>query len=200
VNRRFRQTLLALRPDLGVINGGFIYFQPAADILCGFVVERARHFARLYRFALPLYERLDFLHLGFADELPVDAGFLRDEPPVAAAKTFLRVVSPYESAARRCADPKVFLAMVGEGARLQNPWTQRAVATTLAFLGERQEASRWLADLEKSRASMEHVPNWVADLRDLRAAVDAGNASIAELLNRWQRETRSRFDIPPARN
>ena len=183
MNQRFLQAILARRPDLGV-SDNYFFFQPPGDILCGFVPEKGRSIQRIWSFAVPLYDHLDFLHLGFGKIVPVDAGFLRSEPPVAAAETFLQVIARHEAKARSYVDPRNFLRMARAGGKLRNPWAKRAVATTLAFLGEPGEASRWLGDLEKSQAFMEHVPHWVSDLRDLREAFDAGKKSTADLLGR----------------
>jgi hypothetical protein len=168
--------------------------RPAGDILCGFLVERARSVARIYDFAMPLYDRCEFVHLLFADQLPIDAEFVRRETPVAAARTFARSIEPFVTKARSKGDAVTFLEVARRASA--NAWGQRAVATTLAFVGDLGGASRTLAPLEVSIASMDHVPRWTSDLRDLRRALGEGEAPTRALLTRWQAESRDRLGIP----
>jgi hypothetical protein len=194
VNKRFLQAVLAQRPDLGALVP-FFFYQPVADIVSGFVVERTRSFARISSFAVPLFDHTDLLHLTFGDVLPIEANFLRSESPVASAKTFVRVISPFEAEVRSLADPARFLDVAQ--ARIGNPWAQRAIMVTLAWHGALPEARRRLAELEPSAHLLDHYPHWGSDLRQMREAFDAGHAATHALLDRWQRETRARFNIPP---
>ena len=144
---------------------------------------------------MPLYDHTDLLHMTFGRDLRIDAEFLRRESPVASAKTFVRVIAPFEEEVRSLSNPERFLDVAQEG--IGNPWSKRAIIVTLAWYGALPEASQRLTELEPSASLLDHYPHWVSDLRDMREAFDAGRAATRKLLERWQRETRQRLGIPP---
>src|SRR5260221_1717029 len=75
MNKKFETEVLKLRGDLRAVENYF-YKPPITHVMCGFACERPPSGAYIWKYALPLYDRLEFLHLGLADRLPKPHDFM----------------------------------------------------------------------------------------------------------------------------
>jgi len=170
VNKKFQQEVLRLRPDLRVANGYF-YKCPVDQFLCGFLCEGGSGGFYIWRYALPLYDRLERPHLTFGERLPASNGYLtaaQFSNPKDRATEFVRRIEPYENATYAWRDLGVFLSRIEAMNALENPWVSRAYALTLVMLGRASEAEALLHGhaLDPATAAL---PRFREDIADVRA-------------------------------
>src|SRR5262249_26503812 len=149
--------------------------QPVDHILCGFLHERGSGGAYIWRYALPLYDRREFISLEFGDRLPYPQGFIQDERRTAKdeAVEFVRRIEPYEAATYAWRNIQGFMANVEFWRSLQSPWVRRAYAMTHIMLGRRAEAQEQLEILSRE-SGIEDYPHFREDIERISGDLSSG--------------------------
>jgi hypothetical protein len=185
VNKRFLDQVTRLRPDLAVTDGHF-YYVPIGDIVSGFLREKTPNADRVISFALPLYDRNDYVHLTFGEALPIDQQALsRESAPKADAMNFLQLIQPYEPSVRLKSEPGNFLKLLRPSGIQKDPWIRRAYVLTSAFLGDLATAKEHFSILERQEG-MDRVPHWREDLKALSHALLLGPEAVSHLFSQWK--------------
>jgi hypothetical protein len=199
LNKRFEQQVLKLRPNLRAVDGYF-YTTPVDHVLCGFVYEKGSGGAHIWRYALPLYDHLEFIHLGFGERLPYPPGVMRTEHKAASedAIAFVRCIEPYETATYGWQSTEAFLLRTESLLHLGNPWILRGHAMTLIMLGRRSEAELQMKMLS-SKPGIENIPHFQEDLRHVSAELSRGVEHAQRCLLTWEAETKARFGVNSSR-
>lgn len=195
MNKTFERQVLKLRPSFRVSNGHF-YITPVEHILCGFVYEKARGGSYVWRYALPLYDHVDFVHLTFGERLPPPAGNRTTENTLSAndAEGFIRWIGPVEASTSAWRDIRNFLCFAESRLYLANPWIQRGHAMTLIMLGRGAEAESELQALLKTPGT-ETIAHFRDDLIEILAALSRSVDDAQQCLLRWEAETKARLGI-----
>src|SRR5215831_8824584 len=152
-----------LRPQLRDSNG-FLYAAPVGQVLCGFVFERIRGFRRIWKFALPLYDRVEFLHLGFSAVVGQWEG--KAMTPKVEAARFVECIANHEPETYSWADPEKFLSISERQDTLGNPWNRRGAALTRIVLGDASAAKSHLRILLDDN-HIDRVPCFRRDLEQI---------------------------------
>lgn len=216
MNKVFKAKVLSLRPQFGVTDAYF-YYVPVGEILCGFLWENVRGHAYVWRFAIPLYEPLDHLHLNFGERLPGPDGSASGfGTGRRAAIEFVRRLESYESETRVQQDPADFLRCFEqyeertrmrpdpmtpgrfiEHSVLQNPRVRRTIALTYILVGRAAEARAHLECLLADAAWLERYPRFVDDIHLVMRAMDSSVDDARALLRTWEARTKLDLKIAP---
>lgn len=214
MNKVFKAKVLSLRPEFAVTDAYF-YYRPVGEILCGFLWENVRGHAYLWRFATPLYEPIDHLHLNFGERLPEpDGSALGFGTGRRAAVEFIRRIQSYEAITRAQQDPLCFLncfeqyeqktranpdpvvpGRFVEHSVLQNPRVRRTIALTLILVGRAAEGRAHLECLLGDAAWLERYPHFIDDVHLVLKALDAGLDDARALLRTWEERTKRNLKI-----
>lgn len=195
LEQRFAANVRILRPTYGVL-GEYFYIPPVDHILCGFVFERAKYASYIWRFAFPLFDKVEFLHLGFGERLAsIEKTSSQEEVSLREAEKFLQVVEPYEAETSSWHELQNFLRFAEAPERGKNPWVQRGIALTHIMLGSALEATSQLSRLSKS-AECRMLPHFQADIDCVQKELVKGIECAQLLLRKWETATRARFGLP----
>jgi hypothetical protein len=198
LNRKFANEVVRLQPALGVVQRQF-FLHPVERILTGFVYEQTPSAFYVSHYALPLYDRLEFLHIGFGDRLAVQQlGELWSKKKLNADE-FVRTVTPLIKVTKSWQDPATFASALMSPERLQNPWGRRAFALTQIVLGEADQATEQLQIL-LTCSEIDHLPNFRRDLSDVLEALSSGIPRARALLESWEVITKKRFGLDASSN
>jgi hypothetical protein len=196
--RMFAAAVLRLAPTFRLCD--YIFYEPPAEhILCGFAFERLPMEIRVWKYALPLYDRPKFLHLSFAEPLAIlDA----EETVEECASEFLRRIRPHRAKLELLTKPKNFLENLETTMRRNrrkwgehrfSPAALRAAALTEIMLGRSRKAAsglQALLDKGDSVASI-HTEGLRQLLRELEKSPTAAKAKLL----RWESETKRRLGL-----
>lgn len=196
MDKRLATKVLRLRPEFAV-NDSHFYYLPAERILCGFVYERVRDYAYIWRFARPLYEKLESLNLNFGDRLPESVGSMRRfrlKIGPGAAEEFVRQIEPYEEETRSWQNPQTFLHHFESPRTIGNPWVRRTIAFTHILLGNPTEARTHLNILIRD-ATTQIYTQIVDDASLILRELNSGLDRAQETLVAWEMETKRKFQL-----
>jgi hypothetical protein len=200
MTKSFEAKVLSLRPEFSVTDGYF-YYVPAGHILCGFVWEKVRDHAYIWRFAMPVYDHLDFLNLNFGERLPQPEGSMRGFGAGSrAAEEFVRRIEPYERETRTWQDIQTFLHRFESSSAMKNPWVRRSIAWTQILAGKPEEGRAHLERLLNADG-VDDYPHFTEDIRFILSAMDSSLDEARRCLLAWEVQTRRRLKIAesPAR-
>jgi hypothetical protein len=139
-----------------------------------------------------LYDRVDFIHLGFGDRLPHPHGFIPGDHDDAAE--FVRRIEPYEAATYAWRDLGGFLSLTESLQHVENPWIRRGRALTLVMLGRGREAELQLKVLAEAHG-VGNLPHFREDLEQVSAELSRGVERAKSLLLGWEAQTKARFEV-----
>lgn len=194
MSRTVERAILKLRPNFR-LSSGYFYMTPVGHILCGFTFEQSRSGAYISHFALPLYDRVEFIHLAFGDRLTHPQGYMptTDLAAPQIAEEFIRRIAPFEADLAARQDPGEFLGYVQAKPRT-NPWVQRGYVMTLIFLGRRDEALKELKRL-REMDGLPGSPEFSETLQRISERLEEGILPAQQLLAEWEAATRKRLKI-----
>jgi len=194
LNKIFRAKVLSLRPQFAV-TGSYFYYVPVGRVLCGFLLERVRGHAYVWRYAMPLYERMDILNLNFGERLPEPEGSMWGFGTGAdAAVEFVRRIEPYERETLTWHDPDVLLRRYEHSPAMGNPWVRRSIAWTYILVGRLAEARAHLQAL-LSADGVDRYPHFIDDIRLMLNSMDSGLDEARRLLVAWEQQTKRQLNI-----
>jgi hypothetical protein len=194
MSKRFEAAVLSLRPDFA-IKDKYFYYMPVGHILCGFVYEKARGRAYIWRFALPLYDHHEFLSLTFAERLPRPEGIMPGfSSDLRAAEEFVRRIEPYESETRTWQEPQTFLRLFEDPHTLANPWVRRCIAWTYILIGKPAEARAHMHVLLNSEEPQDD-PHFLQDVRQILDTLESSLDEAQKSLLGWEVATKLQFQI-----
>jgi len=198
VNKKFANEVIRLQPALGVVQRQF-FLHPVERILTGFVYEQTPSAFYVSHCALPLYDRLEILHIGFGNRLSVqELGEVGSKTKLSAAE-FVTIITPLLEVTKSWQEPGTFVSELMGPERLQNPWGRRALALSAIVLGEPGLAEEQLRILMES-SDIDHLPNFRRDITDVFEALSSGIPRAQALLESWEVMTKGRFGLDAPSN
>ena len=194
MNARIVAQIRRVRPDLGVVDR-FLYFQPVEKILCGFVYEQSREADFVWRYALPLYDKLPFLHLAFGDRIRSWIKLESRAPgPREKVVRFLGVVDELETEVRGLRDPENFLRVAEQPERIKNPWVRRGAALTHIVIGNRDAAASHLLMLIEG-GQIDKLANFREEISLVYGNLMRGIEHARMLLEDWEMSTKRKYSL-----
>ncbi len=191
MNKRFVAEVFKLAPEFSVVEDYF-YEKPVGHILCGFICEKRPSATYFWRYAFPLYDRFEFLHLCFASELPLPDGMMTAKrgSEKALAQEFIKRIQPYRSETASLAQLDRFAAYIEtEIGLVRNPIIRRGYALTLILLDRVDEAANELTALVSSD-TINRGPQSCSDLAPLLNDLSMGTDVAKKTLEEWELETK----------
>ena len=190
MNKKFIDEVLRLAPEFSVVDVYF-YEKPVGHILCGFVCEMPPSGACIWTYALPLYDRFEFLHLTFGGRLPPPDGFIdvKGLSDKEIAEKFVARIQPYRSEASSLANLDRFAAYIETECPLKSPTIRRGYALTLIMLDRVDEAMEQLT-IVKSLSTVRENSEAERDLAALVTDLSAGIELAKKRLEGWELETK----------
>ena len=198
MNKKFANAVVRLQPALGVVQRQF-FLHPVERILTGFVYEQSPSAFYVSHYALPLYDRLEILHIGFGDRLTAQQLGNVWSKRLLTAEEFVQSITPLLEVTQSWQEPAVFASALMRPERLQNPWGRRAFALTQIVLGEADQATEQLRILLEG-SEIDHLPNFRRDIGDVFEALSSGVPRAQALLESWEVITKRRFGLNTAPN
>ena len=195
MDEKFIAEVLRLVPEFSVA-GHYFYEPPVSHIIWGFLAERPPSGAYFWRYAFPLYDRSERLHLGFGDRLPHPDDFMevRRGGEKATAAEFIRRIRKYRAEQASLAQLDRFGEYLERGIGLENPVIRRAYAVTLIMLNRADDAMKELKILSSS-SWVQRRPELVSDLAKLTGDLSAGVGVAQQTLAEWEQETKQRLGL-----
>lgn len=191
----FNEQVMKLRPNWRVVSDYF-YVTPVDHVLCGFVYEKGSNWNYIWRYALPLYDRLDYLHLNFGERLRSTEGWLRVKCEAAKEEPslFVRAIESFEEETYEWQNLSGFLYRLKQLIPSKNLKLHKAHVTTLVMLNRLEEAQAELQSVLLS-PNVREYPTLVEDLSLLSMEISRGSQPAQQLLLRWEAETKKSFGI-----
>jgi hypothetical protein len=183
--------VINIEPCLSVADG-FFYLRPTNHVMCGFVLDVTPSSFRIWRYSLPICDKLDFLHLSFGAVLP--GGYLpRTGKAKLSAGRFLDIVRPFFDDVRKLSNLRTFIETSSEAINLYVPIARRGLAAALLLSGDRQGA------IDNARICLEEGGSlsldFLNDTKLLLGKLESGAEDANVLLENWEHQTRLRFKI-----
>lgn len=194
---KFEQDVLKRLPGYAVVEGNF-YRPPVGPILVAFAYDKPPRRIRPILFAMPLYDRVRLSSLSYCDYLPYPQKEIERQafPGVRLAEEYLRIMLPYAPRLHARADPATFLEyLLNREYGLDPPWSRRAYAMTLIWLGRCDEARPHLELLLNERIDTESDQLFHEEMAALRADLDAGPGVARARLLQWEATNRQKYGL-----
>ena len=189
--------MLKLRPDFRVTDHYF-YVPPVEHVLCGFLREKGTGGAYIWWYAFPLFDRNDFIHLGFGDRLHHPKDFMPTQPSVNAdAAEFLRRIQPHEANTLAHRELTEFLKLAESRANRGNPRIDRVYGMTLIMRDRGLEAESVLKRV-LAAPGVENYPGFREDVSEVLGALSRGVDRAKAVLLEWEEQMKDRFEIESA--
>lgn len=181
-NGKFVRELLKLLPAFGEIKGRLIFEPPVEHILVGFAWEKPRGGIYIYTFVYPLFDMMDFIHLGYSDRLRPPAEWIPDigQTEQSMAEQFVQIVEPYRMAVSNLRELSAFVEFM-RARDLQNPLIRRGFALSLIVSGDQSEARVQLELCLRAAHNREFELGIVDLIRKLDAGIAAETLLAREL-------------------
>jgi hypothetical protein len=165
-------------------------------VLAGFALEQGSNGLYIWRYHLPLYDRIPFISFLFGDRLPNESGIIRK--PLGSIKSvadeFLARVMPHERFVRENADPVALVRLIERSEALGNVLIRRGLAVSLIMCGAEHRAAEELC-LLREQAWRAKQANFAEEISEISAALAHGVFQARALLLSWEAETRRRLQI-----
>ncbi len=192
-------------PQLSVVDGYF-YIKGTKNILRGFVYEKARSGAYIWKWYFPLYQKIDDFHLTFGDRIDRPEGYIDFDDVVAKdrANVFIKLINKYLPEVSSLNEPRDFINYQEAGSKYWAGITNSAprfnehtckVLAFSAFLCDDIEAGKiyWQKYLESGRH--EQIKHLKEEYEVIEQALCNESNSIKKILNSWVQENKQKFNI-----
>ena len=190
-NKRFVAEVLKLNPYFSCIDG-FFYFTKVEHLLSGFVCENGSGGFYVWKYAYPLFDRFQRLHLNFGERLKYPDGFI-DLNHVAkkdVAIEFSRRISGYIDEVFALQDLEKFLHYLEKDeSALRNPKIRKCYAFTLVLVDRCYDAKEQLITvLDSETAKSDKV--FYEDCTEVLNLIYSDNNVAKDLITFWGKETK----------
>jgi hypothetical protein len=171
---------------------GYIYRRPLGRIAVGFLLESTPYSKYINKFALPICDKMPFLHLGFSRRINVEV------PRAVTPTQFVELIEPSIGEVISLSDPVSFIDKFSPSEHRTSFLARREYAVALCLAGRYDEA---LLDLriclEQSRESCGDYgvnSDYYKDTVDLHDAVATKSSSaVTDILDVWETWTRREY-------
>jgi hypothetical protein len=170
--KTFVKEVLKRLPSFDVARGHFFFERPFEHVLAGFAWEKPPSGLYIWKFAFPIFDEADDLHLGYGERLP--HGKIHTPQKVqqqAVAETFVEYVAPYMEQVSELRSLDNFISYLGNRT-LRNPLTRRGYALSLILNGDDSGALEQLNLCAQTRLNEQfdvNIDKWIGALRAGRA-------------------------------
>jgi hypothetical protein len=163
--------------------------------LVGYFVEQTPSAVYGGTFGLPLYDRVDHIHVTFRDrwvlsETPVEK---RSAPQSALAQRLLEKIEIADAALVVQGDPLQFSNAL-RSKDFRNPWVRRAYAFTQIILGNTEEALLHLSQLA-AMTTIARYPHFLEDVGLILKLLHQDSGTAITQLRSWETSTREQLGV-----
>ena len=190
MNKKFNREVLKLLPNLREAQTHFFYEVPFDHVLAGFAWEAPPSGLYIWRYAFPLFEVTDFMHLGYGERLPVPNDYIGmgNSSERALAAEFINQISPYREEVSQLRELSSFISHL-QSAPLDNPLIRRGLALAFVIKGEPALATEQLQISIRSA----HDQEFEESAKEWMAAIS--NGSARDMLLASERQLKRRLGI-----
>lgn len=195
-NKKFIREVLQLNPMLSCVDG-FFYFNGYDHILSGFVCENASGGLYVWKYAYPLFDKLNYLHLNYGERLKHPDGFI-DYSKISkadAASEFTKRIAKYTEEVLELRDLENFILYVERSPHiLGNPNIRKCYAFSLILSDRYAEAEKQLSKVLESETSKTNKQMY-DECAKLIKLIGDNNEMAKNLILSWEEEMKERLGL-----
>lgn len=170
--------------------GSFFYYTSFAHVISGFAFDRSGEGVYLWKYGLPICDRVEFLHLGFGDRLLGKHSYISfsDLSPGEIIREIEKRILPYSEFTRNLMDCNYFYQYLLTCHDGEDKYVRRSLSVLAAFLDLPEEFDqhlRWL--LSNSERKCDDI--FYHDIREIETAAAKGMDCLRAMLEHWELET-----------